>query len=381
MDTLVTVHGVSTDGAWQEQLDPALAPHFRHVAVKYRQYRFWGLGALSVPLDLVALVVGGIVVTGLTVMLDLPWWVIIAGVVVVVALGWSLARERRRRARRDVRRQLGRAAPPGARPNLVAHSFGTALTADVLEANPEVQLGRLILVGSVLPRSYPWQAIQSRVRFRSIWNEVGRRDWVVRAAIVGAWMGSRLGWSGIDGFDGARPRVHPAFKAGSSCSDCAGGGTNDWVIHNCRFDQYTHSEAFISPDHAIHHWLPVLWGFQPAEILSWWTDVTAAHLAVTDPAAPAGDAIVEQQVLKRKWAWAGGTLDEYLRRVHPGVAARVLANPVARIGFFRTLWERVVDATGATEECASGAKDAASMTRARWLHPAYAVIAATETFV
>jgi len=77
METLVTVHGVSTDGAWQEELHPALAPHFRHVAVKYRQYRFWGLGALSVPLDLVALVVGGVVVVVV---------VVVVGRVVVVVV-------------------------------------------------------------------------------------------------------------------------------------------------------------------------------------------------------------------------------------------------------------------------------------------------------
>lgn len=46
-ERVITVHGLWTEGRWQEEIAPVLYPHFEPGSVKYRSYRFLG------PLDLV----------------------------------------------------------------------------------------------------------------------------------------------------------------------------------------------------------------------------------------------------------------------------------------------------------------------------------------
>lgn len=44
---VITVHGIWTEGRWQQEIAPVLYPHFEPTSVKYGAYRFLG------PLDLV----------------------------------------------------------------------------------------------------------------------------------------------------------------------------------------------------------------------------------------------------------------------------------------------------------------------------------------
>jgi hypothetical protein len=46
LQTVVTVHGIATEGRWQEEIAPVLYPHFEPRSKKYRSYRYLG------PLDL-----------------------------------------------------------------------------------------------------------------------------------------------------------------------------------------------------------------------------------------------------------------------------------------------------------------------------------------
>src|SRR6267378_6724321 len=47
MQRVITIHGICTNGRWQERIAPVLWPHFKPASVKYPHYRWLG------PLDMV----------------------------------------------------------------------------------------------------------------------------------------------------------------------------------------------------------------------------------------------------------------------------------------------------------------------------------------
>lgn len=85
---------------------------------------------------------------------------------------------------------------PNSRVSVIAHSFGTYSVVRALRDHPSIQLFRLYLCGSILPRDYPWNQIRNRVQ-DSILNDCGTLDvWPVIAASIS----SSYGPSGAFGF-------------------------------------------------------------------------------------------------------------------------------------------------------------------------------------
>ncbi len=87
--------------------------------------------------------------------------------------------------------------------HFIGHSNGTyTLGRSLLEVHG-MRFDRVVLMGSVLPREYPWQAMKDGGQARSIENHCSRRDWPV------AWLCSTLrvigmndlGTAGFEGFD------------------------------------------------------------------------------------------------------------------------------------------------------------------------------------
>ena len=89
-----------------------------------------------------------------------------------------------------------RADNQGAAISAVAHSFGTYILMSILHNEPDVNLHRVILCGSVIPRNFYWQNL-ARFPSGGIINEVGTRDYLpVMAKLFSKGYGS----SGTFGF-------------------------------------------------------------------------------------------------------------------------------------------------------------------------------------
>ena len=82
------------------------------------------------------------------------------------------------------RRLAGRLRLPpdssaGTPPDIVAHSFGAWLVGEALRQNPDLRVGRLILIGSVLPPDFDWGSLIRQGRVEAVLNHYGLRDrWV-----------------------------------------------------------------------------------------------------------------------------------------------------------------------------------------------------------
>ncbi len=98
---------------------------------------------------------------------------------------------------RDIRKQF-----PDARLTIIAHSFGTYATAQVLDDATDIEIDRLILCGSIIPQDFRWDKVADQVR-HEILNDCGTRDiWPVMAKFM-TW---GFGPSGTFGFGKSRVR-------------------------------------------------------------------------------------------------------------------------------------------------------------------------------
>lgn len=92
--------------------------------------------------------------------------------------------------------QNARAEHPDARISVIAHSFGSYAISEILLNNPDYQLHRLVICGSIIPHGYRWDLVRSRLATGVI-NDYGTRDiWPVLAKCL-SW---GYGDSGRHGF-------------------------------------------------------------------------------------------------------------------------------------------------------------------------------------
>ncbi len=168
---VVTLHGIRTRGQWQKQITPYLA---RYGLIPYHlDYGFFGVLAFLLP--------------------------------------WARA-GRVQWLRRELRDLMDRTG--ARRVSVIAHSFGTWLALEVLEAeNGNLRFDRVVLTGSIVRRDFPWGAMLARRRWiQALRNERATGDWVVRAAELFARLAGplapRAGASGALGFNTACPGVH-----------------------------------------------------------------------------------------------------------------------------------------------------------------------------
>jgi tetratricopeptide (TPR) repeat protein len=160
---VITVHGIRTNGDWQDELKKLLEAAEPGVTVRMYRYGFFSSFAFLIP--------------------PVRWWV---------------GRQFVKFFENEVR-----SAPETARIDLVAHSFGTYLAASALRHLPERRkIHTVIFAGSVLPPSFPWyRYLQSGAVGRVI-NECGWDDMVLllcqsTALLMG--MAGRIGFHGMVG--------------------------------------------------------------------------------------------------------------------------------------------------------------------------------------
>ena len=183
--TVTTIHGINTRGAWQKDVSPYLQDGgLRHLPADYGNVR--------------------------------------------ASVLWS-----RRKAEEVILDavEAQETALEGGPHTVIAHSFGTLALGRALRCNPDLELGRICLFGSILPRSFPWGRV--REQYDEVLNEACVWDVPVWAA--GPFMGLiGAGWSGCLGF----------------CEDIS-------TVHNRYYDSTGHSRLG-SPLHCRKTWLPFL---------------------------------------------------------------------------------------------------------------------------
>lgn len=162
---IISLHGIRTAGAWQKQLATPIA----------------AAGAIPVALDY--------------------------GYFSALQLLTRSAREARVRWLRDEVERV-RSRFPDRPLSMVAHSFGSYLTAALLEAHPAVSFATVLLAGSIVRNDYPWPALLASYRVGFVANSVGCRDpWPQ----VAAWCVPGAGDSGRTGFDSSHPALYQQY--------------------------------------------------------------------------------------------------------------------------------------------------------------------------
>jgi pimeloyl-ACP methyl ester carboxylesterase len=128
--------------------------------------------------------------------------------------------------------------------SVIAHSFGTFITAWILRKKFDITFRQIIFCGSVVKFSFPFE---QHTRFRdAVVNEVGTRDvWPILAESV-TW-----GYGSTGAFGFSRPRVFDRYHRGVSHS------------------------AFLNAEFCRRWWIPVLQGSKPQthdqpEPPPWW---------------------------------------------------------------------------------------------------------------
>lgn len=135
----VVIHGMNTRGSWQEDLVWRLSNLYRY---------------------------------------SIPVYVYEYG---LVRIGVTLGFLQRLKVKKLVKqlRNISRIADhqnPGRRPDVIAHSFGTWLISHALKEHPELRIGRLILLGSIVRPDFDWKKLLDNEQVEGILNHTAGKD-------------------------------------------------------------------------------------------------------------------------------------------------------------------------------------------------------------
>jgi pimeloyl-ACP methyl ester carboxylesterase len=260
---VITVHGVNPDRQWQKAVEKVFAPHFDCKAIEYHQYNTM-LGPVRAIANIPLLLFGLCLLAAATYYSVARNWVgtiDVSGVaIVVLGLSIALARAMRLRCSNDIKKMVNKMCC-NERPHVVAHSLGTYLIGRALRKFPDISLANVVLVSSILPRTYPWQRLLP-TRVSNVRNEFGRDDWVTKLVGWLHWLVRDLGPSGAVGFAGDATLIHSSENPLDGCPLCR---TAPARVHNIRLNEFNHSTEFLGDGHARKLWLPFLWELVPAE--------------------------------------------------------------------------------------------------------------------
>jgi len=344
---LITLHGISTNGEWQERVEEVFSPHFDYMPIKYPEYRHFG------------------------------------GAKVILGVG-----RKKKALERITRAYVAATADQAEPPHLIAHSLGTVLSATLLKRFPWVRLDRVVFVGSPLPADFNWDALlaEDPAKFQEIRNETGAQDWVVRAAGLKLMSRRGLGDAGLVGFFGRG--VHPLLGPLQGCSLCV--TTSRSNIHNAPLRDYGHSTMFLSERHAADLWLPFLWGLVPQEYLDFIRMCQKVRYFQEESSLLEAES-VKDELKEWRWQWAEVhsrrvTLAEYVRlnlishfELH-GLASR-LYQPQALAKLEALALQGVCEAALRAVQERNKIREEREPFRIQALHPRIAVLRAVKELV
>lgn len=136
---LMTIHGMNTHGAWQEDMSWRLAEKYKY----------------SAPVDVYKY---GLILSGV-----IQWW--------------KLNRLKRKLVERvKTKSNSAKHAGYGEVPDVIAHSLGTWLLGHVLCENENIRVGRVILTGCILRPDFDWQRLIDKGQVEAVLNHYGTSD-------------------------------------------------------------------------------------------------------------------------------------------------------------------------------------------------------------
>jgi pimeloyl-ACP methyl ester carboxylesterase len=337
---LVTLHGINSLGAWQEDVRQVFEPHFLCVPLHYSQFR--RLGWLKI---------------------FFPWL--------------------RRKALKTVAGQFSDAVGAGVRPHLIAHSFGTWLAARLMK-RPGTRLDRVVFVGSPLSANFNWarEMADNPGAFYDLTNERGLDDGPI--SLAGLLGGARAGRAGF-----RRPPelIHDTGALRDACPLCHGlVAPNQVRIHNLDRRDFGHSDWFVGNGHSAYLWLPYFWGFPPEE----YSDFIESCLVLDE--MEGRDSVnlrqAEEAFHARAWSWTRVdrtvvSLGEYVTRsVIENLRRHQRQEDAAMIGIIadravRLVWSNLWEAIEERRKPAAEQRE----NIVRRLHPQFSITAAVDAAV
>ena len=322
MRQVLLVHGINSNGDWQNAVERVLEPHFEVIKICYWQYRWFG--ATKLVFEPWALILVG-AATYVLAARFMPMWLAVAWAAVVgVTAAYLTAPIRRRMTMKGFVRKAGRSLGI-TRPHIIAHSLGTLLIGSALKSFPAVKARRIVLVGCVLSEDFDWLDIYTRKTsaFDAIRNEWTNQDTVVRLAGLIRRRIMDFGQAGLTGFTPIPNWIHSVASPDFDCVPCT--DKSDALIHNYDCSGLGHSDAFIGDLQASTYWLPFLWARSPHEYAELLDCCEAAAEAFEN--SNAHDLkIAEDELLVTKWEWTyGRKFEDYLVDligIHPNLRGR-----------------------------------------------------------
>ncbi len=171
---MLVLHGMNTRGGWQEQFAwVAATTYIRAVPVFVYKYGVFRLGVTS---------------------------------------RWRQRQQTRRLVTRITALADASEQQLGRRPDVLAHSFGTWLLAHALLDNPGLQVGRVILLGSIVRPDFDWRPLLDRGQVEAVLNHFSPDDGTVRLAQLGIWDSGPAGSCGANAGTGAINHVTPGLR-------------------------------------------------------------------------------------------------------------------------------------------------------------------------
>jgi pimeloyl-ACP methyl ester carboxylesterase len=321
-ERILTLHGIWTRGDWQDEIARVFRPHFDCIAIRYQHYRWFG--PICLVFEPYALLGLCFVVLALRRASLAPFITAIL-IALTFLIGYGASYVRRYLAFKTVVRQADQFARPDmqTRTHFIAHSLGTYLLGRILMTRNEFHIGRIILVGCVLPSRFPWLGLRAvgtddnQRRFTQVRNDIALRDVVVCLAWMVSWLVRGLGLAGLLGFSGREEFVHNNADPTQPCSHCP---SETVLIHNVQSKHLGHSGTFVSSGHAEVFWLPYLWGIDPAEYADFLRLCNAAaglerQWSVSTRTTGYVDRRlleVEDRLRRKVWRWSKGSFEDFV---------------------------------------------------------------------
>lgn len=312
---VITIHGVNPNRRWQPVVQSVLEPHFNCIPYDYHDYDF-PFGPIRVIAN-IPLFVGAlfIILYALVQGISRPENWVIGGVgALFLCLSCLAGWWKRTGCAARLKAHIAPYCAFGHRPNVIAHSLGTYLIGHVLRKFPDIRLENVVLVSTVLPRSYAWNRILTANPngARNVRSEFGRADYVIRAVGWIGWMVRDLGNAGLRGFYEIENWVHTTLGPTRPCSLC-GNSPLRVPVHNVPLSYFGHSDHFLGPEHAQMLWLPFLWNIGIDEFDDYLNACLLISRLEDDDRLGEADRVI-QKLWSRAYSWTfERTLTDFVR--------------------------------------------------------------------
>jgi pimeloyl-ACP methyl ester carboxylesterase len=317
----MSIHGIRSEGEWQEAFKDVFEPHFRFVSFKYGQFRHSVYAVLWVALELWVVIVGVIVTAFALARQWLPtWqgWTIAVCVWLLIFLAANqLAEKRRDTSVSEFLEAMDLNLAFERRPHIIAHSLGSFIIGRMLERYRYVSVAHVILMGCVLTRRYAWTNLLHR--FDMVRNEVAGRDWVAAIAFFLRSFVPEMGPSGIFGFSHSAGLVRTLQESdfGNPWRPCINGCACGWGkiefpdarVLNVRCAKIGHND--IARRRARLVWLPFLWNLPPA-LFGEFVELCGECATLDAQRQYATLNVKVDELRQRCWFWTRGKLGDYV---------------------------------------------------------------------